>query len=501
MEKNSNAYDKQYINKLEQEIREYEENIEYYRKVYSETFLLGYRDEDDENTDKQEIYDKQIDITSLEDLCKGWSIKTIGKKIENKVNRNITIYNTKPNQKIISFIGNKSKGKTFLFNMLTSDTLVKKFSFTNKLSIKTIDGCKTFLDIPGGNSLNFMNEGSDKTKQSGLTSKFLEQFVIQVSNVIIFVVGIMTIQELQLLKLLKSISANKRIIVVHNMTMILQENDYIQFDNLLKEYGFDLTKIVYIKNKDTQTRKEVDIKTNIIDLNSRIDNTFQYYIDKQNNEEGNSIIHVLIPNNHSRFYQTNLKTIDLIKSIINLSQATINFNLEESLKRFIEDNSYKYFGQAILGNEITITKDLIKLNRNELIIKPHIAYFATDLVTHQINPCYCYYYTQNNTFVIEIELSNECIDLNSNVQVLYDKYLFQIYGRKKEKQLDNTKIEKQFSVMQFGEFFFRISVSISNGLLSNSKPTCKYQDGILEITYTLFDPDINKKSNEINNTH
>lgn len=439
--------DLDYLEKLKTEIEKYECAIQSYRNSLQDTFHIAYNDSDD----WKEIYDIRINIDSLDKLITGW-------QIEKKEATNVL----KSNQKIISFIGNKAKGKTHIFKLLTSGNISKKSGATSMLNIKYQNGFTTFLDIPGGNTLNFLDAGSDEMKTEGLAFKFLEQFAIEVSDIIILVVGRMSVHEIQMIKLLKATLSNKTIIVIHNMTMIIDEEGYNDFQKTILQYGFDLNEVGY------------DIK---------------HYIDIQRDrDDSNMIYHLILANFYSRYYQNNLNVISLIRNIIDFTLTMKEFDVVERLKWFIVDNCWKYFGQEINDSEISIADNSIKLDRKELVIKPFIAYFATDMVTRKIDLQYHYYYTKR-AFVIQIELSNEIKNLYSNVQVIYDKYLFQISGMKEEEipeEVKNDRNENDFVSIQFGEFLLKISVPISDGLLANTTPKSKYENGILELNYDLL---------------
>ena len=206
------------------------------------------------------FYDVIIHIDSIKDINKGWRVE-FSKKAKEK-------YESFKKDKIIKIgiIGNSNKGKSFLLSKISKIQLPSGTSIrTEGLSIKypEIEKFKdrkiALLDSAGLETpvLNINGKSSDmddkknelfkeKSREKLITELFLQNYIINNSDVLIAVVGILTYSEQKLLmKIKKEIERSKintPLFIIHNLityTSVTQVKDYIK-EFLLKSATFIL---------------------------------------------------------------------------------------------------------------------------------------------------------------------------------------------------------------------------------------------------------------------
>ena len=245
--------------------------------------------EKEENNEKKEInedikfenfYDVVINIKSVKDISKGWEIKMSKEGAEN-----FEKYKKKELIKI-GVIGNSNKGKSFILSRISKISLPSGTSIkTEGLSIKYPE-LKTFknrkivlldsagLETPVLNEKNIDDDENEnesankennketknnevdekpkifkeKSREKLITELFLQNYIIQYSDILILVVGILTYSEQKLLNRIKTdiqkLKINRPLYIIHNLKTfytIKQVKDYIK-NTLRKSATFDLKK-------------------------------------------------------------------------------------------------------------------------------------------------------------------------------------------------------------------------------------------------------------------
>ena len=173
----------------------------------------------------------------------------------------------------------------------------------------------------------------DKT----LTEQFIKDFALSKSNIILLVVGQLTITEQLFINNLKNtITKNKAIIIIHNLLNFVkkkQVEDYIN-DVLKKSIFFNLEEIEGTQMEDED--KESQSKNNI------------FYREKFKSLEGEkemTIIHAIFANDSKESEAGNYYNYPTIKYIRTAIMALSNpkeFNIVEELREYIIEKSYKY---------------------------------------------------------------------------------------------------------------------------------------------------------------
>ena len=164
------------------------------------------------NKNIEDFYDVIIDIKSIKDINKGWKIK-ISDKGEKK-------YNEFKNEKVIKIgvIGNINKGKSFILSKISKINLPYGIR-TEGLRIKypELEGYRKIilLDSAGLETpvlkdeeyyKNKENENEyfrEKSREKLITELFLQNYIINNSDILILVVGILSYSEQKLINRIK----------------------------------------------------------------------------------------------------------------------------------------------------------------------------------------------------------------------------------------------------------------------------------------------------------
>ena len=280
-----------------------------------------------------DFYDIIVHIDSIKDINKGWKIEMNQNGQQN--------YQNHKNEKVIKIgvIGNANTGKSFILSKLSKMELPSGMSIkTEGLSIKYPDTTEfinrriVLLDSAGletpvlqsdetptdENQNDFFKE---KCREKLITELFLQNYIINNSDILIVVVDSLTFSEQKLLlKIKREMNRAKLSIplyIIHNLksfTSVEQVEDYIK-NTLLKSATFALEKGLNISTKIEQ-------------------NTGIYFYEKL--KEG-KIFHLIYANENSKAGQKyNQYTLNLIENnFANIIDKP--FDVIDSIKeRYIE---------------------------------------------------------------------------------------------------------------------------------------------------------------------
>ena len=203
------------------------------------------------------FYDIIVHIDSIKDINKGWKIE-MSRRGEKKYNE----FKNKPMLKI-GIIGNANKGKSFLLSKISKIALPSRMSIkTEGLSIKYPDlriftkrtiallesaGLETPVLVSDLESDKDKNElFREKSREKIITELFLQNYIINNSDILIVVVDSLSFSEQKLLmKVKKEMEKSKKFVplyIIHNLkayTSEKQVEDYIE-ETLLKSDTFTL---------------------------------------------------------------------------------------------------------------------------------------------------------------------------------------------------------------------------------------------------------------------
>ena len=494
------------INEKEKKIKELENineellnNIDKNRKIY-ENELISISNEMkkfvkfrqcEENIRFEDFYDLIINIKSIKEINNGWDIK-----MKEKGKLRFEEYKNK-DALIIGIVGNSNKGKSFILSKISKINLPNGTNIkTEGLSIKYPELEKyknrkiVLLDSEGFEApfLIEKNEIIDKNdimlkeqaREKMITEYFLQDFILNNSDILIAVVGLLTFQEQKFLNKIKSeiskLKIKKTLFIIHNLmtlTTIEQVENYIN-NTLLNSATFELEKTTLISTKISKGEKSVE-----------------YFYE---NDDKIKTIHLIFANEGSeagKFY--NNFALEFIENSFQNVTGIKPFDIIEKLKeRFIDlsnilierNKNYPLITiKDFLDNDNILKEKKLRLkNKREIRLKrlfiDELGF--SNLKSNGFNPCFNYY-IKNNNLILKMEAPG-----NINIvcdHKLVDKYnIIEIRGRKnKDKEPIDLK-DNIFNGREFGEFSVDIPLMID---LENIKPNISKKEGIFIIEFPL----------------
>jgi len=314
-----------------------------------------------------ELYDLVINIDSMYALNVGWKLT-----FNEKQGRERYDYHKKQNCVVVGVVGNFNKGKSFLLQKISSQLIPHGYGTSTKgLSIKypsNIHKAVAILDSAGFETpikhVHYQSENQNDNDHRRIeelardrahTEIFLQKFIIDSSNILLIVVGILTISDQKLAKRIQFLAQNKKMLIIHNLSSFKYKDEveiYIQ-ETLSK--SFKLKENNYITDNDTQNEK----KNNIFYNEIYNDTSIAHVIFAQENSEAGDYYNT----SSLEFIKYQIKSFDnqeKFDPITQLSNHLFNFSSE-----IFEDDS-----KINDKKEIKITNDKICIdNKNKLTLK------------------------------------------------------------------------------------------------------------------------------------
>ena len=310
--------------------------------------------------DKDDIYDIVIDTETFEELKnEGWKInmnENGEKKYKYfKSENNIKDYDKKLLNRI-GILGGGKVGKTFILHKLInkkyhkcetkgisviypeieSDNLFVCLDTCNTLNTSLYDENKTYEELFNLKDFERLNEIKKMINDKNCINIFIEDFIIEKSNILIIVVNQLTFKEQKFLNRLKNHKNFETMIIIHNLQFfcnIKSIEEYIE--NVLKKSVFSNLEKYYftiINNYDYHHEKHR--------------NPF-YYIEKEIGNKGNvgkqKIIHLFMGKEESiagNYF--NNQTIEYIKQLILCQTSKRIFDVLWEIKQSLYFNSKIY---------------------------------------------------------------------------------------------------------------------------------------------------------------
>ena len=481
------ANDKEIQNNMkETKLKELEESLNKLRQ-YIENDLKNKQAKWDmqfkvdlKNENAIEYYDVIVCIDSILGIESGWKVKYSGKGKE--------IYEKMKNKELVKVgvLGLRNKGKSWLLQKFLNKDLPKGTSIkTEGLSIKypneeDIKSNRNYilLDSAGteepllDNDKKLLNNSQDDSinqleliaKDKTLTELFLQQFITNTCDILLFVVGVLTYSEQKLLtkiqKILKQKKGYNKLFIIHNLqnfVKVKQIEDYIE-EYLKHSATFSLKETMF-----TKTDK------NIPDWHKNS----KYFIETFNttNEEDSSlqVYHLIMGNEfdeagkyYNEFAINYLK--DHLNSFTNIKSFPVIEKIKESFIKFSEDA----FENPIKEKEVTIAEDLtIKLNPEKKILfkKCFIDEMGfSNFFGSGFEPKYCVTKDKEKINII-FEASGKVTKISPECGISKDgNLIFSISGNKELKVFSQE--EKNLKIyensMKQGNFHFIVKIPIND---------------------------------------
>ena len=383
------------------------------RNMKFENFGIMYNTENGEGD-----YDIVLCVDSIKNLTNdGWIIKynkKEGKALYEESKQRKTI--------VVGVVGNGNKGKSFLLKKLSDYQVPMGFNVkTEGLSIiygRTGKQNLAILDSAGqetplltqnlkekeiGDGKKDINkdqlEFEEYSRDKLITEFYIQQFILWKSNIIILLVGSITLSEQKLyarvkseiLTLQENSGESKKLFVVHNLQNFYKKddvNDYIE-NTLKKLYNVDLEEI------------------QMYDQNNEISGFDKYYLEKDNK----NIIHLLFINDYcdySTYYNKN--TIWYLIQAISQEPSRQYFEILEDSREFLFKISEEILENKLSKDDIEIkidkeTEKLIVKNHKEMQLKKFIVDEMGITKNDGNTAKYSYYIdTHKSKLIVNIEL-------------------------------------------------------------------------------------------------
>ena len=483
--------------------------------------------------DAKDFYDVIISINSIKDITKGWEVKMSKRAIESyeKLKKETIIK--------IGVIGNSNKGKSFILSKISKIKLPSGTSIrTEGLSIKYPElkeykerkivlldsaGLETPVlnEEEGENKEEDMNAKKEesetetetdnikedtksikeetekedskekdvndeknqkeifkeKSREKMITELFLQNYIINNSDILIIVVDILTYSEQKLINRIKSdirrAKINKPLYIIHNLktyTSVKQVEDYIN-DILLKSVTFKLEK------KEAITTKK-ESKTGAV------------YYEKNCQPQ---IYHLLFANEGSeagRYY--NRYTLDFLENTYQNITDLKPFDVIDTVKKRFKEISPEIIEQK----EETIifdksNKELIKLNQPEKIVLKKCLIDElgfSNLKSNGFEPTYNYF-QKDDSIIIRVEAPGNC-NMKYSIENIGEYNIIKLYGNKKKDKEPEKLSDNIYNCREFGDYSVNIPLKIEDYLIKNKEYNIDKKNGIF-----FLEVEIDKKKN------
>ena len=437
-----------------------------------------------------DFYDVIVHINSIKEINKGWQVEMSPKGKEN--------YEKFKNEKIIKIgiIGNSNKGKSFLLSKISKIQLPSGTSIrTEGLSIKYPDlirfkdrkialldsaGLETpVLKLDANIKEDKVNEYfKEKSREKLITELFLQNYIINNSDVLIVVVGILTYSEQKLLmKIKKEIERSKLnmpLFIIHNLityTSVQQVNEYIN-EFLLNSATFTLEKGHGISTK-------TESKTGIYFYEKNKDQKIYHLIFANEGSEAgkyfNNYTLDFLENNYQNV--THLQSYDVIETIkdryIKLSKDIIEKTPEEKIEIESFDDSDPQSIKLKDQKEIVLKKCLT----DELGF--------SNLKANGFEPTYNLY-KKDDKIVLRIEASGNTDLEPPDIEFAGEYNIIKIKGEKRKDKEPANREDNIFNTRENGKFSFEVPLKTEDYLLMSEQDIeIQEKKGVFMIPFKL----------------
>ena len=420
-----------------------------------------------------DFYDIILKINSIRDVLNGWKIEFSekGKEYYEKMKVN--------NFLKIGVAGAGNKGKSFLLQKLANIDLPTGTSIkTEGLSIRCPDmesenqniilldsaGSETPLLEDSNFDFNkYINNPKELKEQldnlardKSLTENFLQNIIINESNMLLIVVGNLTYQEQKLINKIKEETQNKNqsLYVIHNLQTFVEKSQVEKYiENTLKKSAtFRLS-----------TNKEIKIDN----ANEELKENDTYYIEKSFTENHKNVYHLIMAREKSPAgdYYNNFVIRFLRNQMNNFPQQT-SFPIIEKIKEYFFNQSKYYLEIPLKKDSFEESEDIIKVKKDtELKLKKILVdeMGISNFIGNSYTPKYCYF-IHKNRFYFQMELPGKFDKklFKYNIFVKEKFYIIDINASKfigsKDFFPENRDPRKFNNNREEGPFHLRISV-------------------------------------------
>ena len=318
----------------------------------------------------------------------------------------------------------------------------------------------------------------EKSREKLITELFLQNYIINNSDILILVVGILTYSEQKLLNRIKTEiiknKINKPLFIIHNLMTFFDKKEVEDYINncLLRSATFEL-------------KKGHKISTNLKEIHG------DYFYEKNSNPK---IFHLIFANEGSeagKYY--NEFTLNFIENKYQDVTDLKPFNIIQSVtKKFIElskeiiekiDDKNLLNIEDIISEENAIKEKKIKLIKPQKIILKRCLIDElgfSNLKGNGFEPNYNYY-KKDNKIIIRVEVPGNS-NISSKIEYSGEYSIIRLTGIKrpdKEPKLEDNL----YNTREFGDFNLDIPLKTEDFNIKNIKPKKEEKKGIIILEY------------------
>ena len=438
----------------------------------------------------EKFYDIIVHIDSIKDINKGW-------RVEMSPNAEKNYKNFKTEQVLrIGVIGNANKGKSFILSKISKMKLPSGMSIkTEGLSIKYPDLTGGFnnrkialLDSAGLETPVLVDDIKDnekneifkeKSREKLITELFLQNYIVNNSDILIVVVDSLSFSEQKLLlKVKKEMERAKRKIplyIIHNLKTFItikQVEDYIQ-NTLLKSATFKLEKSHNINTK----------YNHISDIHCYNEIT---------QDKDQKIVHFIYANEGSpageKYNNFGLDYIEkAYQGIFGLQPFDVIESIKERYIKVSKDITEKTEKEN-LSNDSFQSDDpyLIKLkDEKEIILKKCLIdeLGFSNFKANGFEPKYNIF-CKDNKIIVRVEAPGNC-DLESKIEIQGEYNVIKLYGEKRKDKEPENLDKNIFTSREIGPFSLEIPLKFSEYHLKAQAPKMDCKKGVYMVEYEL----------------
>ena len=438
----------------------------------------------------EKFYDIIVHIDSIKDINKGW-------RVEMSPNAEKNYKNFKTQQVLrIGVIGNANKGKSFILSKISKMKLPSGMSIkTEGLSIKYPDLTGGFnnrkialLDSAGLETPVLVDDIKDnekneifkeKSREKLITELFLQNYIVNNSDILIVVVDSLSFSEQKLLlKVKKEMERAKRKIplyIIHNLKTFItikQVEDYIQ-NTLLKSATFKLEKSHNINTK----------YNHISDIHCYNEIT---------QDKDQKIVHFIYANEGSpageKYNNFGLDYIEkAYQGIFGLQPFDVIESIKERYIKVSKDITEKTEKEN-LSNDSFQSDDpyLIKLkDEKEIILKKCLIdeLGFSNFKANGFEPKYNIF-CKDNKIIVRVEAPGNC-DLESKIEIQGEYNVIKLYGEKRRDKEPENLDKNIFTSREIGPFSLEIPLKFSEYHLKAQAPKMDCKKGVYMVEYEL----------------
>ena len=400
---------------------------------------------------------------------------------ENGIKIEYNSFDTKFNEmstNVVGIVGNSKSGKTFLLSKILNEEIGNgdrtkgicvKYSKDRSKNVTIIDSAG--LDLITNTKDCFSNETINKLiRDKVLTREFILNFVLENSNVLIFVTNSLSLDDIKINNLIKEKSDSQTIIVIHNFETIESIDEAKKSIETFKKSFPNLKEQKYnvVNDKDSEESKKYNqlfYRDNYKRTRDNNDvNILHFLYCKEGSEAGN-------------FY--NPSSITFIQKQISVITNLQKLNLLKQLKSFIVNNSSFYFRDILREGDVDLQDNYIKIQKsgNHEEVRMKKSFVPRNMI-----------YIKDDQFCIVIELPYSPTGFKATSKLIDKDNTFTFEGEIKLPDRDNDS-KNYVSNISRGKFELYVKIPIKVGVLSSNKIKDKNKGkGFITLCYGFSQP-------------